>query len=224
MPVAVACATTAALVASVVVGVMVGVMVGVIGCMPMVIAMIPMVVVIVTTMVVMLVVVVLVAGGRRHDVGAPFGVERRLDRRQTRTETIQHRLDGGVTAQPQAVGKHLDRNVPVAEMPGEPRQRIDVRGPHLDQRLGLGHDLDQAAVVEHQSIAHAQHHGLRQIDHDRRAVHGRQGAVLQASAGVIQDHAVDDPPAVDPGGGDNAGGASHGVPDGCRSNYLTRFR
>ena len=56
----------------------------------------------------------------------------------------------------------------VAEMPGEPRERGKIGGARLDQRLGLGHDLDQLAVVEHQRVVGAQPHRLGQIESRRR--------------------------------------------------------
>jgi hypothetical protein len=40
-------------------------------------------------------------------------------------------------------------------MPGEPRQRVEVLGARLDQRLRLGDHFDQVAVVEHEQIAGA---------------------------------------------------------------------
>src|SRR5262245_14160450 len=68
----------------------------------------------------MVMVMVLVAA--RSGVGAAFRIERRLDRREPCAERAKHRLERGVAPQAQAIGQDLHRHVPIAEMPGEPRQ------------------------------------------------------------------------------------------------------
>ena len=49
--------------------------------------------------------------------------------------------------------------------------------------FGRDHDLDEAAVVELERVAHAQHHGLGQHQPDLRPVHAGQVRGLQCGAG-----------------------------------------
>ena len=122
------------------------------------------------------------AGGRR--VGAAFRLERRVDRNELRAEALQQRLDRRIALEPQPPLQHLHRHVTVAEMPGQPRQRRKVGGARLDQRLGLGHHLDQAAVVEHQRVVGAKPHRLGEIELDAGAFDAEQEALLRLALRV----------------------------------------
>lgn len=174
--------------------------------MPMMIVMAVIVAMVMAGMVVMVMVaMVIVMRGR---VGAAFGIEGRLDRHHLGAETAQQRLDRRILAQAQAVRHHLDLDVAVAEMPGEPRQRGQVGGARLEQRLGLGDDVDGAAVLEHQEIAAAQPHGLGQCKLDLRAVHADERSALRVARLGGQDDRIDRIVGAGAGGG-NRGGASH---------------
>src|SRR5438270_5245506 len=54
------------------------------------------------------------------NVGAAFRIERRLDLKHLGTEVLHHILDHVITANSQILACDLDRQVPVAEMPGDP--------------------------------------------------------------------------------------------------------
>src|SRR5688572_6433798 len=92
--------------------------------------------VMVVMMVVMIVMVI-----RRRGIGAALGLERRLDGDHLGAEACQQFLDCRVALEPELALEHLHRDMPVTEMPGEPRQRRKIGGARLDQRLGLGHHL-----------------------------------------------------------------------------------
>jgi len=77
-------------------------------------------------------------------------------------------------------------------MPGEPRQRRQIVGPDLKQRLGLGHHLDQAAVVEHQRVVGAKPHRLGEIEFDAGALDAEQEALVRLTLRVRQAGAVRD--------------------------------
>ncbi len=62
----------------------------------------------------------------------------------------------------------------------------------LDQRLGLGHHLDQPAVVEHQRVVGAQPHRFGEIELDAGAFDAEQEALLRLALGIGQDQRVDD--------------------------------
>jgi hypothetical protein len=91
-------------------------MVAVMMTMIMVAMIVVMVVMMIVPVVGMVMMMIVPRRGRR--IGAPFRVERRLDRHDTRAERRQQRLDGTVGRCPQPIWQHLHRHVPVAQMPG----------------------------------------------------------------------------------------------------------
>ena len=84
----------------------------------------------------------------------------------------------------------------VAEMPGEPRQRRKVGGARLDQRLGLGHHLDQRAVVQHQRVVGAQPHRLGEVELDAGSLGAEQEALVRLALREVQQQRVDHRTAV----------------------------
>ena len=183
--------------------------------MPMVMAVIVFVIVgmivMVTVSVVVLVIMVMVVRftGRRR-VGSAFRLERRLDRDDLGAKPLQQCLDRRVRPQPQPLFQDLHRHVAVAEVPGKPRQRREIDRPCLNERLGLGHHLDQAAVVEHQRIVGAKPHRLRKVKLDAGALGAEQKALLRLALRKRQDQRIDDCAAFAIGRRENAGGARHG--------------
>ena len=175
----------------------------------MVMTMIVMVVIVTMIMVVVIVAVVMIVR-RGRLVGAALRLERRLDGRDLRAEALQQRLDRRIALEPELALHDLHRHVTVAEMPGEPRQRRQVGRARLDQRLGLGHHLDQPAVVEHQRVVGAKPHRLGEIELDAGALDAEQEALLRLALRVRQDQRVGDRRVLALGCGDDAGGAGHG--------------
>jgi hypothetical protein len=99
-------------------------------------------------------------------ISAAFGIERRLDLDDPRAEPLQHLRDDVVTPDTQRLLGDLRRQMAVSEVPGEPDHVLRVAALDLDQRLGGGHDLDQAAVVEQQRIASTQRDRLFQVEQE----------------------------------------------------------
>jgi hypothetical protein len=97
-------------------------------------------------------------------IGAAFGVERRLDLDHARAKTLDHRLDDMIAPDPQPLGHDLGRQMPVAEMPGDPDQMMRVGAPDLEQRLRRRDHFDQPAIVEHQRVAAAQRDRVFEIE------------------------------------------------------------
>ena len=58
------------------------------------------------------------------------------------------------------------RQMAIAEMPGEARERCRVAAAHLDQVLFGGLHLDEAALLQLQAVAGMQHDGLDQIEQE----------------------------------------------------------
>jgi len=140
-------------------------------------------------MVVMVVTVVMIVmrGGRL--VGSALGLERRLDDGDFRAQPRQQRLDRGIAAQPQPPLENLHRDVTVAEMPCETRKRRQIGGTRLDQRLGLRHDFDDAAVIKEKPIVGAQTKRLRDLD--RRPVDASQRSARRLALLQGEDQGID---------------------------------
>ncbi len=163
-----------------------------------------MVVMIVTVVVVMMLVAV-----RRRGIGASLRLERRLDGDDLGAEAFEQSLDRRVALEPQPAFQHLHRNMAVAEMPGEPRQTGQIGGSRLDQRLGLGHDLDQLAVVQQKRVIGAKAYRLGEIELDAGALDAEQKALLRRTLRVGQDQRVDDGLVAPFCRSENASGAWH---------------
>jgi len=86
-------------------------------------------------------------------IGAALGIERLLDAADAGAQPLQHVDDDVIVADQDDVVGDFRRQVAVAEMPGEPRQPRGAVGPHLDQRLGQRHDLDDRAIGQRQPVA-----------------------------------------------------------------------
>jgi hypothetical protein len=129
-----------------------------------------MVMVVVVMIVIMKVVaVMLVMAG---DVGAAFRVERRLDLEDTDAKALHHLLDHVIAANPQMSAGNLDRQVSVAEMPGDPHQLPRVGAANLDQRFWRSNNFNQSTIFEHERVTAAQRDGLRQIEQELQPARG----------------------------------------------------
>jgi hypothetical protein len=97
-------------------------------------------------------------------IGAAFGIERRFDLDQARAQPSQHRLDHMIAADAQSPLRDLGRQVPIAEVPGEANQMLQIAPPDFQKRLGCRDHLDQPAIFEHQRVAAAQGDRIFQIE------------------------------------------------------------
>jgi len=100
--------------------------------------------------------------GRVLAVGALLRIEWRVNRSEPRAEPAQHILDHMIAANAQPIADDLHVDMPVTDVPGKPRQFVAVGGGDFDQRLRPADDANNAAVVEHETIAVAQSGRLRQ--------------------------------------------------------------
>jgi hypothetical protein len=97
-------------------------------------------------------------------VGALLRIEWRFHRRKAGAKPTQHVLNHVVAANAQLIADDLHLDMPVADVPGEPRQFMAVGGSNFGQRLRPADDAHNAAVVEHESVTVAQRHRVRQVE------------------------------------------------------------
>ncbi len=132
--------------------------------------------VIMGTMIVCIVMMRMIVGGMgvaAAGVGAALGIERRLDLDDSGAEALHHRLDHVVAPDPQTLGHDLGRQMPIAEMPGDPNQMQRIGAADFEQRLGRGDHFDQPAVLEHQRIAAAERHRIFEIEQELEPARAR---------------------------------------------------
>lgn len=143
-------------------------------------------------------------------VSAALRLEGRLDHRQLGAERCQEGLCASIPAHTNAVRQQFDGDMPVAEMPGQPREAGRTR---LDQRFGGRHHFNQRAIIEHQKIVGVQSHRAVQIDVDGDALDRCHRRFRRAPLCKIEDSGVDNRAAVTVPGSDDARCALHDYGD-----------
>ena len=126
------------------------------------------VIAIIVVMIMMTIVAVMVRGMimRGLRIGAAFGIERRFDLDDARTEPLHHRLDDMIAADAQALRHDLGRQMAVAEMPGDADQMQRIGAADLDQGFGGRDHLDQPSVFQHQRVAPAQGDRVLEVEQE----------------------------------------------------------
>lgn len=145
----------------------------------------------------------------RRRIGAALGLERRIDQRDPGAKGRQQSLDGEIALGADAVWQKLHCNVTVAEMPGQPRQRAEIGGTHLEQWLRRRHHFDQCAILKHQEVVGPKPHRAVQIDLDRGAFGRGDHHPGRAPLSGIEDHGIGDGSILTLIAGNDARGARH---------------
>ena len=108
------------------------------------------------------------------------------------------------------VRRHLGGGVPVADVVGHLQEPQRVLGAHLQQALGRGLHLHEAAVLELHGIAVVQHRGLVEIEQKVEAGIAFQRDAAAVAALVIEGDGVGNPVRFHGGFAEDRGGAEHG--------------
>lgn len=153
------------------------------------VGMIVMRVIVMAMIVAMAMVVSMIMGGA--GIGSALRIERRLDLGQPATETTDHLLDDVVAADPKAPWRDLGRQMPVAEMPGNPYQVLRIAAADFDQRFGRGHHLDEAAILEDQRVTTAQRDRLLKVQHECKPADACHRHAPTVTIVEVEHHGVD---------------------------------
>lgn len=89
----------------------------------------------------------------RAGICADFRIERGFEPGDLTPEPSHHLGDDVVRANAQALAGDLQRQMPIAEMPGNPQQIDTIGGLDFEDRLGCGADTEKAAAVELETVA-----------------------------------------------------------------------
>ncbi len=178
--------------------------------MVMLVAMIVVVMTVIMMMIVVMVMAVMMRM-RRLRIGTALGVEGRLNGAHLPAKALHHRLDHVVAADAQLLAHDLNRQMPVAEMPGEAQQMLRAFGADFRQRLARAHNFHHAPVFELQGVAGAQSHGFMQVEQEIQPTHAFHGEAAAMAIIEIEHHGIGRvaPPISL---GDDFRGADHGRP------------
>jgi hypothetical protein len=124
-------------------------------------------------------------------IGAGFRIEGRLASDDPAAEPRHHLGDDVIFANSQALADNLQRQVAVAEMPGDPQQARPVAGLNLDNRLGRGAHADIAAAVEFEPVAVGEMLGARQIEKKGGPRIGDEANAAAVPVEINQSYLVD---------------------------------
>ena len=90
------------------------------------------------------------------------------------TQALQHARDDGVRPDQDAAFLYLRFQMPIANMPCKLRQMNSIARPHFQQILGLGCNLNEAPIFQHETITILQLHRFGKIDKYFAAIFKRQ--------------------------------------------------
>jgi hypothetical protein len=97
-------------------------------------------------------------------IGADFGIKGGLEPRYPAAEPYNH-LGGNMIGQnAQPITGDLQRQMPVAQMPGDAQQIRRISRLNIEDRLGSGADAQKAAAFQFQTIAFDKVVGPREIE------------------------------------------------------------
>jgi hypothetical protein len=142
-------------------------------------------------------------------VGAAFGLEGAGDAGGGAAETPDHLGEHVIVLDVDGVGGDLGRGVAVANVPGDLGEPGRSFRADLDQRLGGGGHLDQAAIFKAEGVAALGGGGLVEIEQEFEAAVGFQRHAPAVAALVVEGDRVDDPLGLDGELANDGGGADH---------------
>jgi hypothetical protein len=157
-------------------------------------------------------------GMRWPGVSSAFRIERRLDRNASAAEQNDQRFQRGLAPQANAIGKKLNRHVPVTEMKRDPCQCRRIRGAHFDQRLGLGHDFDQPAVLELERVSHPQPRRLGEREGKLETLDAPPLAAMRPALCIVENDGIDEACQIEALRRKHPRGRGNGALDGHRQS------
>jgi hypothetical protein len=156
-------------------------------------------------------------------VGAMLWIEWHFHRREARAEPAQHVLDHVVTANAQPIADDLHVDMPVADMPGEPRQFVTIGRGDFDKRLRPADDAHDAAVVEHETVTVTQCRRLRQVEQEGRAALAHQNGTAAMALMRVERNLINGAGAVPLACGLDCMRAFHSAHQACCGFISTQF-
>jgi hypothetical protein len=104
---------------------------------------------------------------------------------------FDHLCDDMVGTDAQAIAQHLNRKMPIAEMPGDPHKFTATVRKNLEQFLWFGADAYDGAIGQRKTVSVAEMHSLRQIHLHLGATHAVEHDPTAVPVVVVQQNAID---------------------------------
>jgi hypothetical protein len=143
-------------------------------------------------------------------MGAALWSERALHRGGDAALTAHQFRHRRIVLHVDRIAGNLDEAMLAAEMPGQPHEAQRVLGPHLQQALGRGLDLDETPVLEPQGIAVVDGRFHVEIEQDFGPALARQPRLTAVAGRVIERDRIDHAVGFHGGLADDGGDAGHG--------------
>src|SRR5262245_32269318 len=115
----------------------------------------------------------------------------------------------------------LGGEVPVAEVPGDPRQLVRIGTADLEKRLGHRLDGNEGAILEPDAVARAQARRLGKIEQEGEPLRSRQHDAPPRALVVVEPHDVGRLALPGPGGQD-LGRSQHRLLQRCHPGLYAR--
>jgi hypothetical protein len=154
------------------------------------VVMVMMIMIVMVVRAVIMIMAIMALNRRGGDIGAAFGIERRLDLDDCRAKPPSHILDHMIAPDAQALLQEFGRQVAIAEVPGDAHQRGRVGATNFRETFWRGDDFDDASVLQRQAVAGAQHHRLIQVEQEDEAAHAGHGDAAAIAIFIIEDDRV----------------------------------
>ncbi len=119
-----------------------------------------------------------------------FWLERRFNRAEPGPKTFQHGLDNLVCPDAQRGFGDFNRQMPIANMPGEARQTRRIMRRCFNQLFRQSFDGDQPSILKFQRITIPKVLGLRQIEQKLQAADPAHVKPATVAVLEIQEHAI----------------------------------
>ena len=140
--------------------------------------------------VVAIVMIVAVTVHRSVSIGAALGVERALDTAHLGAQPVHHVGDHVIVADVDDALTDLGGEVPVAEVPGDPRQLVRIGAADLEKRLGRRLDGNEGAILEPDAVARAQARRFGEIEQEGEPLRSGQHEAPPRTLVVVEPHDV----------------------------------
>jgi hypothetical protein len=108
-------------------------------------------------------------------IGAALRLEGGCGLLDDRPQLPQHVGNDMIRPDQQASAIDLERDMPVADMPGETGEVDRIAGVNREQRLGQGADLDHRIILEKETVAIMQLHRLGKVEQEGHTMIAHQG-------------------------------------------------
>lgn len=135
--------------------------------------------------------VIMPAAGGGGDIGAAFGIERRLDLGQLHAEPADKDREGHIAADAQLEPCNLHRHAMIAQSPGESREIVARGAANFGERLRRGDHFHDGIIIEQQAVAAAQHDGFGQVQQIVAAPDAFQRGVAILPVGEFENDRVE---------------------------------